>query len=362
MQGWKYYSAFAFVPLTALAFQWGGFLTFAFPLFVFGLLPILELSMPAGTGNLDTEAERQALSSRLYDWVLYLLVPAHWFLLLLFLHGFASAEWGTVSTVGSVWTMGLCCGIFGINVAHELGHRHKPFEQFLAKSLLVTSLYLHFFIEHNRGHHTRIATDDDPASARLGESLYRFWARSMVGGWLSAWELERRRLEKKGRKWFSWDNQMLRFQVIQLSWVATVSIVWGFRTTLGYLTAALLGGLLLETVNYIEHYGLRRRKLDDGRWERVTADHSWNSDHQLGRLLLFELTRHSDHHLHASRKYQVLRHIEEAPQMPTGYPGMMTLALIPPLWFKLVHPLIPGVASGRGEGGEASGEGLAAGG
>ncbi len=342
MRAWKYYSAFAFVPLNALAFQIGGLWTFAFPLVIFGVLPAIELALPPDPGNLDAAAESLARSTRLYDAALYLVAPAQWSLLLLFLSRLSGGEWGILSMVGAVWTMGLCCGIFGINVAHELGHRHKPFERFLSKTLLVTSLYLHFFIEHNRGHHVRIATDEDPASARFGESLYRFWARSMVGGWLSAWELERRRLEKKGRRWLGWENQMLRFQVVQVS---LVGAVWGFsglRATLGFLAAALLGGLLLETVNYIEHYGLRRRRLEDGRWERVSADHSWNSDHQLGRLLLFELTRHSDHHLHAGRKYQVLRHLEHAPQMPTGYPGMMTLALLPPLWFRVVHPLIPG--------------------
>ncbi len=347
MTGWRYYWAFAFVPLAASAFLLGGAVTFVLPFVIFGVLPLVELAIPPMTRNLNEREEELARSARLYDIALYLVAPAQWFLLILFLHRISSGEMGILSEIGAIWTMGLCCGIYGINVAHELGHRHKPYEQFLAKALLTTSLYLHFFIEHNRGHHVRIATDDDPASARFGESLYAFWIRSMVGGWLSAWGLERRRLEKRGRTWFSFENQMLRFQVAQVVVVAAVWGVFGLAATLAFLAAALVGGLMLETVNYIEHYGLRRQYLEDGRWERVEAGHSWNSDHQLGRLLPFELTRHSDHHLHASRKYQILRHLENAPQMPTGYPGMMLLATVPPLWFKVVGPRLEEVRRRR---------------
>ncbi len=336
----KYYAPFGFAPIAWAAFSFGGLWTLALPALIFVLLPMIERRLPPDAANLSREEEAAALESRLYDWLLYLVVPAQVGLSVYFLARISSGELGPWETVGAVWTMGLCCGIFGINVAHELGHRHKPSEQFLAKALLLSALYLHFFIEHNRGHHARIATDDDPASARFGESLYRFWPRSVIGGWLSAWSLEKQRLEKRGRRWWSPRNQMLRFQLLQL---ATVAAVWGFfgpRALLAFLASAVVGFLLLETVNYIEHYGLRRARGGDGRWERVEAAHSWNSDHQLGRVLLFELTRHSDHHLHANRKYQVLRHLDDGPQMPAGYPAMMTLALVPPLWFRVMNPRI----------------------
>lgn len=332
----KYYAIFAFVPLAALGFYFGGIWAFAMPFFIFGVLPAVEILLPPGRKNLEPEEEKEARRSRLYDAVLYLVAPAQAGLLLYFLHTMAAGRLDAVSTAGAVWTMGLCCGVFGINAAHELGHRRTRFEQFLAKTLLLTSLYMHFFIEHNRGHHARIATDEDPASARRGQWLYSFWARSAVGGWLSAWRLENGRLGRRGRHWLSFGNQMLRFQLIQLVVVAGAFAYFGVRAGLFFLAAAGIGVLLLETVNYIEHYGLRRRRLSNGRYERVTEAHSWNSDHVLGRLLLLELTRHSDHHMNASRKFQVLRHLDAGPQMPTGYPGMMTLALLPPLWFRVM--------------------------
>jgi alkane 1-monooxygenase len=233
--------------------------------------------------------------------------------------------------------MGLLCGSFGINVAHELGHRSNGFERTLSRMLLLSSLYMHFYIEHNKGHHKRVSTPEDPASARYGENVYAFYVRTLVFSWLSAWEIAARDLKKKGLPAFHWRNEMLQYQLIQIAFVAIIWYVFGWRSTLFFLAAAFLGALLLETVNYIEHYGLVRKCRAEGTYERVLPEHSWNSDHVLGRLMLFELSRHSDHHYSASRKYQVLRHHQYAPQMPTGYPGMMILSLIPPLWFRVMH-------------------------
>jgi alkane 1-monooxygenase len=195
---------------------------------------------------------------------------------------------------------------------------------------------MHFFIEHNRGHHRYVSTDSDPASSRLGEWVYAFWIRSTIGGWLSAWILELERLEKKNSKAFSLNNEMLFFQIIQCGFVVLIYVLFGLQTTVYFLTTAVFGFLLLETVNYIEHYGLRRKKKGK-RYERTMPAHSWNSNHPIGRLVLFELSRHSDHHYISSRKYQTLRNFDESPQMPTGYPSMMILALIPPLWFYVMH-------------------------
>ena|SRR5690554_2857922 len=207
----------------------------------------------------------------------------------------------------------------------------------MAKALLLTSLYTHFFIEHNRGHHTRVGTDLDPASARFGEWLWTFIPRSMVGGYLSAWELERERLRARNAKVLSWANEMVRLSVLQLVFTTAIFLVFGWVAGLGFIGAAIIGGMLLETVNYLEHYGLEREILEDGKIERVLPIHSWNANQPMGRYLLFELSRHSDHHAHARRKYQTLRHFDYSPQLPTGYPGMMILAWIPPLWFAVVH-------------------------
>jgi alkane 1-monooxygenase len=236
--------------------------------------------------------------------------------------------------------MGLLCGTFGVNVGHELGHRIKPFEQTLAKISLLSSLYMHFIIEHNKGHHKYVATPEDPSSARLGEPLYLFFFRTIVLSYFSAWKITLNELEKKHKSFFSLSNEMLLFQCTQILFVLLIMFLFGWVITVYFLAAALIGILLLETVNYIEHYGLQRKEIADGRYERATPQHSWNSNHVIGRLMLFELSRHSDHHYLASKKYQVLCHHDDAPQMPTGYPGMMMLSLVPPLWFRVMNPRV----------------------
>jgi alkane 1-monooxygenase len=236
--------------------------------------------------------------------------------------------------------MGLLCGTFGINVGHELGHRVNKAEQTLAKALLLTSLYMHFFTEHNKGHHKRVATPEDPSSARYGEPVYTFYFRTIIFSYLSAWHIAGDEVKKKGKAVLSLHNEMIQFHLIQLAFLGIIYFFFGGWVTLYFIAAALMGILLLETVNYIEHYGLQRRALGDGKYERAMPEHSWNSDHVLGRVFLFELSRHSDHHYMASRKYQVLRHHEDAPQMPTGYPGMMLLSLFPPAWFHIMNTRI----------------------
>jgi alkane 1-monooxygenase len=251
-------------------------------------------------------------------------------------------------TVGRVIAMGLLCGIFGINVAHELGHRVNFVEQLFAKSLLLTSLYMHFFIEHNKGHHKHVATPDDPSTAKLNQSLYRFWLQTLPGTYLSAWHIAVADATKKNKIFPKLNNEMVLFQVIQLVFVMTVFYFFGMKAMVGFLIAASIGGLLLEAVNYIEHYGLLRKINDTGRYERVLPEHSWNSDHIFGRLLLFELSRHSDHHYLASRKYQILRSMDQAPQMPTGYPGMILLALVPFCWFGVMDKQLKKYATAQG--------------
>ncbi len=220
--------------------------------------------------------------------------------------------------VGRIWVMGMLCGIFGINTGHELGHRAGKFEQGLAKALLLTSLYMHFFIEHNKGHHKRVATPEDPSSARKGEPVYTFYFRTIIFSWLSAWHIANREIRKKGKPVFSLRNEMIQFRLIQIAFMCLIFFVFGGLVTLYFLLAALIGILLLETVNYIEHYGLQRKPTGNGNYERAMPVHSWNSNHVIGRIMLFELSRHSDHHYLASRKYQVLRHHDDSPQMPTG--------------------------------------------
>lgn len=317
------------VAISLVANEW---YTFVAPLFLFGLLPFFELFTKGSTVNLTAVEEEIAKKDELYDYLLYALVPIQYVLLVYFLIRLDSGTNTLLETIGIVLSMGMACGILGINAAHELGHRSTGYEQTMSKMLLLTSLYMHFFIEHNRGHHRHVSTDEDPASARRGEWVYTFYFRTIIGSWLSAWKLEKERLGKKGYSFWSIHNEMLRFQLFQIALLVAIAVIFDVRTMLFFMLAAFIGILLLETVNYIEHYGLRRQMVN-GKYERTMPSHSWNSNHPLGRLMLLELSRHSDHHYQASRKYQILRHFDDSPQMPTGYPGMIILSLFPPLWF-----------------------------
>ena len=314
--------------------HWWTFFPFVY---VFGFIPLVELMLKPDDHNLDNAEEVLIQEDRFYDWMVYLTLPVQLGILAWFLHTVHTTMLAPYESVGLILSTGIMCGTFGINVGHELGHRSRPFEKFLAKTALATSLYMHFFIEHNRGHHKRVATPEDPATARYGEHIIQFWARSITFSFISAWTLEADRLSKRGLKFVSIHNEMFWFMLIQAAILVGIAFAFSLSVMVHFLLAAVVGILLLETVNYIEHYGLVRKQKESGRYERTLPQHSWNSNHIVGRLLLFELSRHSDHHYQASRKYQVLRHHEDSPQMPTGYPGMIVLALFPPLWFAVMH-------------------------
>jgi alkane 1-monooxygenase len=301
-------------------------------------IPVLELLFRPDPSNMDAAEEEIAKADNTYDYLLYMIVPMQYVALFLFLNSFTQEGLEGWMIAGRIFVMGLLCGTFGINVGHELGHRTNPFEQNLAKALLLTSLYMHFYIEHNKGHHKRVSTPEDPSSARPGESVYAFFIRSIVGSYRSAWDISNKERIKKNIPWLSFRNEMLMFQCLQIGLIVGIAASFGLQTAGWFVCAAVIGFLLLETVNYIEHYGLQRKKTGADSYERPKPAHSWNSDHAIGRLVLFELSRHSDHHYMASRKFQILRHHEDAPQMPTGYPGMMILSLIPPLWFRVMDP------------------------
>lgn len=303
----------------------------------FFVIPILELFIRADSRNLSEAEEHVAKADKTYDVLLYLVVLLQFLALARFLYGMMYDELTTIDIAGRIMAMGILCGVFGINVGHELGHRVNKFEQTLAKALLLTSLYMHFFTEHNKGHHKRVATPEDPSSARYGEPVYTFYFRTIIFSYISAWHIANDEMRKKGHSVFSLKNEMIQFSLIQIAFVGLIVLLTSLTVTLYFMMAAFIGILLLETVNYIEHYGLQRKPTGDGKYERAMPEHSWNSNHIIGRLMLFELSRHSDHHYMASRKYQVLRHHDNSPQMPTGYPGMILLSLIPPAWFYVMN-------------------------
>ncbi len=316
-----------------------GAYTAVFVLFV--MIPLIELFTKGSTDNLTKIEEELAKENKVYDWMLYGLVPLQYLILFYFLVQVSDESLSMYYKIGATTAYGIACGILGINAAHELGHRPTKHEQLMSKLLLLSTLYMHFFIEHNRGHHKNVSTDLDPASSRYGETVYAFYGRTILGSYRSAWHLETERLKKKQLSFWSLKNEMLVYQFLQLILIVSIGMIFGLKTVLFFLVGAFIGILLLETVNYIEHYGLRR-KMKGNSYERTMPIHSWNSNHPLGRLILLELSRHSDHHYMASRKYQILRHFDESPQMPTGYPGMLLLSLVPPLWFKVMHKRIDG--------------------
>ena len=312
------------------------------------IIPLAELFIKPIPANMGIAEEELAKKDKTYDILLYLIVILQYSLLIKFciamMQDAGVMTWQDIT--GRIWVMGLLCGTFGINVGHELGHRVNKFEQTLAKALLLTSLYMHFFTEHNKGHHKRVATPEDPSSARYGEPVYTFYFRTIIFSYISAWYIANDETRKKarlndtvgqGKPAFSLYNEMVQFTLIQIAFLGLIFFVFSWLITLYFIAAAFIGILLLETVNYIEHYGLQRRLSGEGKYERTLPSHSWNSNHVIGRLMLFELSRHSDHHYLASRKYQVLRHHDDSPQMPTGYPGMMILSLFPPAWFYIMN-------------------------
>jgi len=337
ISAFKYITPFILYVLSLLAFQGEGWICYTPLLYTFFAVPLLELFIKASPANLDEVEESLAKQNKLYDFILYAAVIMQYYSLWIFLNSLQDHSISTATIVGRVISMGLLCGAFGINVAHELGHRVNKMEQAFAKMLLLTSLYMHFFIEHNKGHHKHVATASDPSTAKYNQSLYAFWQQTLIGTYKSAWKIANEEAVKKGHNGFTLRNEMLLFQMIQLLLLVGIFSLFGFTTTLLFIVAALMGGLLLESVNYIEHYGLTRNETSDHQFERVQPHHSWNSNHIIGRLMLFELSRHSDHHYLASRKYQILRSYDNAPQMPTGYPGMILLSLVPPLWFKVMN-------------------------
>jgi alkane 1-monooxygenase len=240
-------------------------------------------------------------------------------------------------------------GGFCINVGHELGHKQTNLERWLAKIILAPTGYGHFSIEHNRGHHLAVATPDDPASARMGESIWRFVLREMPGAAARAWRLEKVRLARTHQPAWSLHNEILQPMLMTATFYAVLAVLLGVTVLPFLLLSALWANFQLTCANYVEHYGLLRRTLHDGSYERCQPYHSWNSNHMVSNWALFHLQRHSDHHAYPGRRYQSLRHFEELPTLPNGYFGMFTLAYFPPLWYRVMHPRLL-----RAVGGDAS--------
>ena len=333
------YLAAYLVPLASFAgLYFGGWASGGALYIGFLLVPIIELFVPAAPRPEAEEVLKEKSKIPFFDYLLYLNVPVLYLIAGYFVWKLGQGDMTNGEVVFSVINVGILLGVCGINVAHELGHREGNFDRWMARLLLFPNLYSHFTLEHNYGHHLKVATPEDPATARKNEAVYPFFIRSIVQGYINAWKIGTKLVEAKGRP--SWMHEVFWSHVAQLILLGAVIYIGGWGALVPYVCAALIGIISLEAVNYIEHYGLVRRKLASGRYEAMTEQHSWNSNHELGRIMLFELVRHADHHYQTSRKYQALRHLDKSPQLPFGYPMSIILALMPPLWFRVMNPRI----------------------
>ncbi|MFI1911587.1 alkane 1-monooxygenase [Nocardia sp. NPDC020380] len=301
------------------------------PIIVLIVIPVLDWVVGEDGTNPRDEDYEQLTNDRYYRWCTYLFLPIQLIGLIIAAVMWAGDDLSVLDKLGLAATLGFVSGI-GINAAHELGHRVESMERWLSKLALAQSAYGHFFVEHNKGHHARVATPDDPASARMGESLWEFLPRSVIGGFRSAIHLEHDRLRRRGKGWFSVQNHILQAWSMTVVLFGVLVGLFGVRILPYLLLQAVIGAALLETVNYVEHYGLLRRKRPNGNWARCSPRDSWNSDRLVTNIFLFHLQRHSDHHANPGRRYQTLRSSEESPQLPAGYATMILLALLPPLW------------------------------
>jgi alkane 1-monooxygenase len=324
----KYFGAYIVPLLGILAFSTTGIYAFFGLIFLYVIVPILEIVIPPNSYNLTSTEKELAREDFFFDLVVFLLVPIHLFVIYYFLATISDPTLTTSDLIARVLTMGTILGVNGINIGHELGHKtNNPLKQVLAQVMLTTSVQNHFLPYHNGGHHRDVGTPADLTSAKKGDNFYFFALRSQIGGYFKTWKLEAKRLKAQGKNpvW----NPMILYTLLPILLLMAIYAFFGPFVAVCYFLAAVYGISILESQNYFAHYGLRRKKLENGRYERVNARHSWNSDHIIGRVLLFELTRHSDHHHMGAKPYQVLDSKEESPMLPYGYPMMLILAYFP---------------------------------
>jgi len=307
--------------------------TLCLPLIInYSIMPLLDWLIGSDDNNPPEELVPQLEADKYYRYLTYLTVPLHFVTLFIFAYVVGTNDLSWWSILVTAIIAGGYSGL-GINTAHELGHKQTDIEKLLAKITLAVPAYGHFCVEHNRGHHVLVATPDDPASSRLGESIYAFTLREIPGTFKRGWELEKSSLHKQGKSTWSGDNDIL--QSYALSAVLQGSLIYTF----GWIMLPFLAvhnfwaWFQLTSANYIEHYGLLRDKKDNGRYERCQPHHSWNANYIMSNLALFHLERHSDHHANPIRRYQSLRNFDDIPELPNGYYGMYLLAYVPWLWF-----------------------------
>ena len=341
MKDLKYIFAYTIPASAYFSFISSGIWTYSTVFYAFLAIPILDILTGESKENLSEEDASYKKTKWIFDLMLYFNIPIVFGLLLIFYSNILLNDYSTFEIVGLVLSGGILLATNGINVAHELGHRTPYFERFFSKMLYMPCLYMHFYIEHNFGHHLNVATPEDGASARYNQTLYSFWFSSVTRQYKSAWKIQIEMLNRNGLSFFSIKNDMLWYHLIQPTYLIGIYGLFSSKVMIIAILIGVVAFLFLECINYIEHYGLRRIKTEFGRYERVQPFHSWNSNFNVGRITLYELTRHSDHHYKSSKKYQILNSHQECPTLPFGYPTSILLSLVPPLWFRVMNPLVP---------------------
>lgn len=331
-----FYMVFLLPVMLVLGVELGGPWTLAPLLFSFVLIPVLDGVLEQNRHN-GVEAEGHAPR---FDVPLALWVPVQVGTTVYVLWRLTRGDLSGLELAAGTVSLGVVNGAGGINIGHELMHRANVWYRAGAEVLMATVSYTHFCVEHVLGHHRAVATPEDPATSRVGESFYRFYPRTVVGGLRSAWNIETERCLRKKVPAFSLADRRSRYLLTLAVTYGAIYLTMGSLSLTLFIAQGIVAFSLLEATNYIEHYGLVRERLANGRYERVRPEHSWNSAHRVSNYYLFNLARHSDHHYLASREYDRLRHHEGAPQLPTGYPAMLLLALVPPVWFKVMDPRV----------------------
>ncbi|SFA45550.1 alkane 1-monooxygenase [Rhodococcoides kroppenstedtii] len=315
-------------------------------LLVVVVLPLVDVVAGTDDRNPPDSMMRELERDRWYRWCTYLYLPLQYGAVVFACWAWTHAAMGTPERIGLALSVGVVSGI-GINAAHELGHKRTSHERAFALIALGPSFYGHFYIEHNHGHHLHVATPQDAASSRFGESFWAFLPRSIVGGARGAWDYEAARLRRRGHGPMHRGNRVLVSLVPSVVLVVVVVALFGPAVLPWLALQAALAVVFLESANYLEHYGLLRERRPDGTWVKVAPRHSWNSNHRFSNVFLYHLQRHSDHHANPLRRYQTLRSMPDAPQLPAGYAAMVLLAWVPPLWRRIMDPRLLDHYDGR---------------
>ena len=338
-----FWIAFLLPPLIVVSVHNRGWFA-VFPIgVVFGALPLIDAI--SGVPPFSREAPDLAFNKwfRLVTWAW---VPMQLTLIWWLVWRVPLVDLTLWERVAAAVSVGVATGAIGMAFAHELIHRRQGYERALGNILLSSVTYPHFAIEHVKGHHRQVGTPRDPATARRGESVYRFLPRTVLGSIASAWRIERTRLNNQRQVVWSMHNLMLRYAMIEIAIYSVIAATLGPASAALFAVQSVVAIAILEIINYVEHYGLQRKEVAPGTYEPIRPEHSWDSASRVSNWLLINLPRHSDHHLAAAKRYQSLELLPHAPHLPGGYGAMVLLALLPPLWFRVMDPRVAAVRQG----------------